>query len=72
MVHTGDFKVDLTPVGVEPIDLARLGELGKEGVLALLSDSTNAERSGFTMSESRVGQTLETHFKGCDQRQHAI
>ena len=68
VVHTGDFKVDLTPVGVEPIDLARLGELGKEGVLALLSDSTNAERSGFTMSESRVGQTLETHFKGCDQR----
>ena len=59
---TGDFKVDFTPVFVEPIDLQRLGEIGKRGVLALLCDSTNAERPGYTMSESTVGKTLDNLF----------
>ncbi len=62
VVHTGDFKVDYTPVFGAPIDLARFAELGKQGVLALLCDSTNAERPGFTNSEKTVGQTLDTIF----------
>jgi ribonuclease J len=60
--HTGDFKVDYTPVYGEPIDLQRIGEIGKKGVLALLCDSTNVERAGYTMSESSVGKTLDTIF----------
>lgn len=68
LVHTGDFKVDLTPVSGEMIDLARFGELGKAGVLALMSDSTNVERPGFTPSELVVGQSLEKYFKDCDSR----
>lgn len=68
IIHTGDFKVDLTPVSGEMIDLARFGELGREGVLALMSDSTNVERSGYTPSEKVVGQSLENFFKNCDQR----
>lgn len=68
LVHTGDFKIDLTPVSGEMIDLARFGELGKEGVLALMSDSTNVERSGFTPSEQVVGASFEKYFKDCDQR----
>ncbi|MDD3173617.1 MAG: ribonuclease J [Herbinix sp.] len=60
--HTGDFKVDYTPVFGEPIDLQRIGEIGKKGVLALLCDSTNAERPGYTMSESSVGKTFDNIF----------
>ena len=62
IVHTGDFKVDYTPVYGDPIDLQRLGELGKKGVLALMCDSTNALRPGFTMSEKTVGATFEKIF----------
>lgn len=62
VVHTGDFKVDYTPVFGDAIDLARLGEIGKKGVLALMCDSTNAERPGFTMSERSVGRTFDNIF----------
>ena len=60
--HTGDFKVDYTPVYGEPIDLQRIGEIGKKGVLALLCDSTNVERQGYTMSERSVGKTFDSIF----------
>lgn len=60
--HTGDFKVDYTPVFGTPIDLQRIGEIGKKGVLALLCDSTNAERPGYTMSEKTVGKTFDNIF----------
>ena len=60
--HTGDFKVDYTPVFGEPIDLQRMGEIGKKGVLALLCDSTNVMRPGYTMSEKTVGKTFENIF----------
>ena len=63
IVHTGDFKVDYTPVDGKVIDLGKFAALGKKGVLALLSDSTNAETPGFTMSESKVGETFENYFK---------
>ena len=62
VVHTGDFKVDYTPVFGEAIDLQRFAELGKKGVLALMCDSTNAERKGFTQSERTVGHTFDTIF----------
>ena len=62
VIHTGDFKVDYTPVFGDAIDLQRLGEIGKKGVLALMCDSTNAERSGFTMSEKTVGKVLDSIF----------
>ena len=62
IVHTGDFKVDYTPVFGEVIDLQRFAELGKKGVLALMCDSTNAERPGFTMSERTLGKTFDTLF----------
>ena len=68
IIHTGDFKVDLTPVNGEMIDLARFGELGREGVLALMSDSTNVERPGYTPSEKVVGKSMENFFKNFDQR----
>ncbi len=68
VLHTGDFKIDSTPIEGDMIDLARIGELGKKGVLALMSDSTNAERSGFTMSERIVGRSLENIFKSTKQR----
>lgn len=68
VVHTGDFKIDSTPIDGEVIDLARFGELGKQGVLALLADSTNVERPGYTMSERAVGQTFARQFNGCDKR----
>ena len=63
VVHTGDFKVDYTPVFGDTIDLQRFGEIGKKGVLALMCDSTNAERPGFTMSEKTVGKALESIFE---------
>ena len=62
IIHTGDFKVDYTPVYGEPIDLQRMGELGKKGVLALMCDSTNALRPGFTMAERTVGATFDKIF----------
>ena len=62
VIHTGDFKVDYTPVFGDAIDLGRLAELGKKGVLALMSDSTNAERKGFTQSEKTVGITFDHIF----------
>ncbi len=68
VVHTGDFKIDYTPIGEEPNNLGRLAELGNKGVLALFSDSTNAERKGFTMSESSVGEVFEKLFFNCTKR----
>ena len=69
LLHTGDFKIDPTPIDGDMIDLARIGELGKKGILALFSDSTNADRPGFTMSESSIGQTFDNLFeKGMDKR----
>jgi ribonuclease J len=68
VVHSGDFKIDPTPISGGMADLARLGQLGKEGVLALLCDSTNVERAGFTKSERSVGDSFDALFKGCDQR----
>jgi ribonuclease J len=68
VVHTGDFKIDSTPIDGEVIDLARLGELGKEGVLCLCADSTNVERPGFTPSEKTVGATFARQFQNCEER----
>ena len=68
IVHTGDFKVDYTPVYGDAIDLQRFGEIGKKGVLALMCDSTNAERPGFTMSEKKVGKTFESIFSDHTQQ----
>ncbi len=68
VVHTGDFKVDFTPIDGRVMDFARLAELGKEGVLALMSDSTNSEREGFTMSESTVGKVFDNIFADCKKR----
>lgn len=65
VVHTGDFKVDYTPVFGDAIDLQRFAEIGKKGVLALMCDSTNAERSGFTMSERSVGHVFDNLFYSC-------
>ena len=70
VVHTGDFKVDYTPVFGDAIDLARFGEIGKKGVLALMCDSTNAERPGFTQSEKSVGKVLDGIFE--DHRKNRI
>ena len=67
-VHTGDFKIDATPIQGGMMDLARLGELGKEGVLALLADSTNVERPGYTRSERSVGSSFDALFRGCEER----
>ena len=62
VIHTGDFKVDYTPVFGDAIDLQRFAEIGQKGVLALMCDSTNAERKGFTMSERTVGKTFDNIF----------
>ena len=67
-VHTGDFKIDATPIQGGMIDLARLGQLGNEGVLALLADSTNVERPGYTRSERSVGNSFDALFKGWEER----
>lgn len=70
IIHTGDFKVDYTPVYGDAIDLQRFAELGKKGVLALMCDSTNVERPGFTMSERTVGRTFDSLF--ADHQEHRI
>ena len=72
IVQTGDFKVDYTPIQGEMIDLARFSELGNQGVLCLLSDSTNAERPGYTESERNVGRTFETLFSQAGDRRIII
>lgn len=68
VLHTGDFKVDYTPIDGKIMDFGRIAELGKEGILALMSDSTNAERKGFTMSESSIGPVFDNLFEGCTKR----
>ena len=68
IVHTGDFKIDFTPIDGQIMDFGRLAELGNQGVLALMSDSTNSERKGFTMSESSVGEVFERQFLNCKKR----
>ncbi len=68
IVHTGDFKIDTTPIDGGMIDLARFAELGKEGVLCLMADSTNAERHGYTESESKVGGSFELLFRKAEKR----
>ncbi len=68
VIQTGDFKIDVTPISGGMIDLARLGQLGNEGVLALLSDSTNVEKPGYSDSERKVGITFDKLFMGCDKR----
>jgi ribonuclease J len=68
VVMSGDFKIDPTPITGSIIDLARLGTLGNKGVLALLCESTNVERAGYSTSERKVAHTFDEMFKGCDQR----
>ncbi len=68
IIHTGDFKIDTTPISGGMINLARFGELGNKGVLALLSDSTNVEKPGYSMSEHTVGESFDELFKGCMSR----
>ena len=68
ILHTGDFKIDYTPIDGKPMDLGRIAELGNKGILALMSDSTNAERKGFTMSESSVGEVFDKLFMNCTKR----
>ena len=68
VLHTGDFKVDYTPIDGKIMDLGRIAELGNQGIIALMSDSTNAERKGFTMSESSVGEVLDKLFIHCTKR----
>ena len=72
VVHTGDFKVDYTPVFGDAIDLQRFAEIGKKGVLALMCDSTNAERPGFTQSERTVGKTFEVLSEGLAPEEYGI
>ena len=68
VLHTGDFKVDYTPIDGKVMDFGRIAELGNKGILALMSDSTNAERKGFTMSESSVGEVFDKLFLHCTKR----
>lgn len=68
IVHTGDFKIDTNPIDGDMIDIARFAEIGKEGVLCMLSDSTNAERPGYTESESKVGESFEMLFRRAGNR----
>ena len=68
ILHTGDFKVDYTPIDGKIMDLCRIAEIGNQGVLALMSDSTNAERKGFTMSESSIGEVFDKLFLHCTKR----
>lgn len=62
--HTGDFKIDLTPIDDKVIDIDRISTIGKEGVILLMADSTNVERSGYTMSEKSIGNTFNRIFRG--------
>ena len=68
IMHTGDFKIDFTPIDGEIMDLGRIAEIGNKGVLALMSDSTNSERKGYTMSESSVGEVFDKLFTHCSKR----
>ena len=68
VIHTGDFKIDYTPIDDHRADLGRIAQLGNEGVLAMLCDSTNAERSGYTMSERSVGESFNTYFQNAEGR----
>ena len=68
VIHTGDFKVDYTPIDGQEMDLGRIAEIGNRGVLALLSDSTNSERKGFTMSEKSIGPVFDNLFERCKKR----
>ena len=68
VVHTGDFKIDFTPIDGQEMDLGRIAEIGNKGVLALLADSTNAERKGYTMSEKSIGPVFDNLFEGCKKR----
>ena len=68
ILHTGDFKVDFTPIDGKIMDLGRIAELGRQGILALMSDSTNSERKGFTMSEKTVGEVFDRQFLHCTKR----
>ena len=68
ILHTGDFKVDYTPIDGKIMDFGRIAELGNKGILALMADSTNAERKGFTMSESSVGEVFDKLFLHCTKR----
>jgi len=68
ILHTGDFKIDYTPIDGKMMDFGRIAELGNQGILALMSDSTNAERKGFTMSESSIGPVFDNLFDGCTKR----
>ena len=68
VLHTGDFKIDYTPIDGKIMDFGRIAELGSQGILALMSDSTNAERKGFTMSESSIGPVFDNLFDGCTKR----
>lgn len=68
LIHTGDFKIDMTPIDGEPIDINRFAYYGSKGVLALLSDSTNVERAGFTQSEKEIGKTFEQCFRKAQGR----
>ena len=68
VLHTGDFKIDHSPIDGQVMDFGRIAELGNEGILALMSDSTNSERKGYTMSESKVGEVFEKLFQNCTKR----
>lgn len=68
VIHTGDFKIDVTPIQGSMMDIARLGQFGNDGVLALLSDSTNVEKPGYSASERKVGASFNKLFMGCDKR----
>ena len=68
VMHTGDFKIDFTPIDDQLMDFGRIAEIGNQGVLALLSDSTNSERKGYTMSESSVGEVFDRLFMNCTKR----
>ena len=68
IMHTGDFKIDFTPIDGKIMDLGRIAEIGNKGVLALMSDSTNSERKGYTMSESSVGEVFDKLFMHCSKR----
>ena len=68
VLHTGDFKVDFTPIDDQVMDLGRIAELGNKGVIALMSDSTNSERKGYTMSESTIGEVFDRLFQNNQKR----